>query len=103
VVLCRIKGDFVLDGNLLENCTFSLDSESLHASSTAADAERSGPARSTRTGRLWGGLVGGRGHYTKVWWHWLDGVYCIVFLFNFFLIVVPSYLLVHSICTKKLD
>lgn len=35
------------------------------------------------------------------WWHCFDGFNVLYFLL--FLIVVPSYLLVHSICTKKLD
>lgn len=91
------------------NVHYVLDSKvgsrSLHVLSTAqADAESSVTAWPTR---LCGwpvcfeeDLSGGMVVVPNMWWHWLNGVYCIVFLF---LIVVPSYLLVHSICTKKLD
>lgn len=47
---------------------------------------------------------GGVAIVPNVWCHWLDWVIVLCFLFFFFfLMVVPSYLLVHSICTKKLD
>lgn len=45
---------------------------------------------------------GGVAIVPNVWCHWLDWVIVLCFLFSF-LMVVPSYLLVHSICTKKLD
>lgn len=106
-------GWFVLDGGPLENCTFCLDSavefRCLHVLSTAqADAESSVTAWFTRLCSwlvcFWGGLFRGHGHHTERMvaldrWGLL---YCVFVLF-FVLIVVLSYLLVHSICTKKLD
>lgn len=97
------------DGDRLENCTLCLDSQV--------------ESRSLRvvfsSGRCWEfsklhkalqliglfccGLVRGYGHHTKCVVALARWGYCIVFCFSFFLIVVPSYLLVHSICTKKLD
>lgn len=118
---CRHAAPCLTEADLLwmvvhwKTVHYVLDSEvenrSLHVLSTAqAGAESSVTAWSTwLCGWLvcfGGGLVRGRGHHTPdVWWRWLDGLlYCVyVFFFFFFLIVVPSYLLVHSICTKKLD
>lgn len=56
------------------------------------------------TGLFLGESGGGRGHHTGrmvalARWGLL---YCVFVLFSL-IIVVPSYLLVHSICTKKLD
>lgn len=98
----------------LENCTLCSDSEvdrrRLHVLSTAqAEAEVQRLRESTRLCGLFfgGGLVMGRGRRTKrtmvaSWARRGVIVLCFWFLFSF-LIVVPSYLLVHSICTKKLD
>lgn len=89
-----------------DNCTLCLDSEvedsCLHVLSTAqADAESSYP-RGSAVCFHWG-LVMGRGRHSErvaAVARWV--LLCCVFLF-FFYMVVPSYLLVHSICTKKLD